>query len=186
MDNKPKNTEWWRSAVFYQIWPRSFSDGNGDGVGDLVGIINRLDYLKHLGIDAIWLSPIFESPNRDQGYDISNYCEVMPAFGTMADLEELIKQAHARGIRLVFDLVINHSSDQHEWFQKSRQGIEPYKDYYIWKKGGGEDGMELPNNWGSIFGGPTWTYEPIRKEYYFHMIASQQPDLNIDNPKVIQ
>lgn len=177
-------SEWWKKATFYAIWPRSFKDGNSDGIGDLRGIISKLDYLQFLGIEAIWLSPIFESPKKDQGYDISDYCKISPEFGTLEDAEEMITQAHKRGIKIIFDLVCNHSSEMHPWFLKSKQNDPKYKDYYIWRKGKGKDEKEPPNNWGSIFGDSTWTYCESRNEFYFHMFSKEQPDLNLENPDV--
>ena len=150
--------KWWKEAVVYQIYPRSFMDSNGDGVGDLKGITEKLDYLKLLGIDVIWLSPIYQSPNDDNGYDISDYQEIMEEFGSMKDFDELLQEAHHRGIKLIMDLVVNHTSDEHKWFVESRTGKDnPYRDYYIWREGK-EDGS-CPNNWGSCFGGPAWEYD---------------------------
>ena len=176
--------EWWRKAVFYAIWPRSFKDGNGDGIGDIPGIISKLDYLQSLGVNGLWISPIFVSPKKDQGYDVSDYCKISPEFGTMKDVEEMVQEAHKRDIKIIFDLVCNHSSYEHPWFIKSQAGDPKYKDYYIWRKGKGVDGLEPPNNWGSIFGGSTWTYSPSREEFYFHMFSAEQPDLNLVNPLV--
>ena len=174
---------WWKEAVVYQIYPRSFMDSNGDGVGDLKGITEKLDYLKLLGIDVIWLSPIYQSPNDDNGYDISDYQEIMDEFGSMKDFDELLKEAHQRGIRLILDLVVNHTSDEHKWFVESRTSKDnPYRDYYIWREGR-EDGS-LPNNWGSCFGGPAWEYDSKTEMYYLHLFSKKQPDLNWDNPKV--
>ncbi len=158
-------------------------DSNGDGIGDLKGITSKLDYLKELGIDVIWMSPIYRSPNDDNGYDISDYQAVMEEFGTMEDLEELLKEAHARGLKIVMDLVVNHTSDEHRWFVESRKGKDgPYGDYYIWRDGK-PDGS-APNNWGSCFGGPAWAYDPERGQYYLHLFSKKQPDLNWDNPQV--
>ena len=174
--------DWWKEAVVYQIYPRSFKDSNGDGIGDIPGIIEKLDYLKDLGVDVIWLSPVYRSPNVDNGYDISDYKDIMKEFGTMEDMDELICQIHKRGLKLMMDIVVNHTSDEHEWFQKSCQSEDnPYSDYYIWKKGknGGP-----PNNWGSYFGGSAWEYCESRDAYYLHMYAKKQPDLNWENPKV--
>ena len=175
--------DWWKEAVVYQIYPRSFRDSNGDGIGDIPGIIEKLDYLKALGVDVIWLSPVYRSPNDDNGYDISDYQSIMPEFGTMEDMDELIRQMHRRGLKLMMDMVVNHTSDEHEWFQKSchtKKG-EPYADYYIWRKGknGGP-----PNNWGSFFGGSAWEYCQERDMYYLHMFSKKQPDLNWVNPNV--
>ncbi|WP_252393550.1 alpha-glucosidase [Hydrogenibacillus sp. N12] len=174
---------WWKEAIVYQIYPRSFFDVSGDGVGDLAGIIAKLDYLQALGVDAVWLSPIYRSPGADNGYDVSDYREIDPQFGTMADFERLVREADARGIRLVLDLVVNHTSDEHPWFYASRQGIVPYRDFYIWRPGknGG-----LPNRWRSVFGGPAWTYVPERDAYYLHLFSPKQPDLNWDLPAVRQ
>ncbi|AIQ11955.1 hypothetical protein PDUR_08425 [Paenibacillus durus] len=167
---------WWENAVFYQIYPRSFQDSNGDGIGDLKGITSRLDYLKELGIDIIWLSPVYQSPNDDNGYDISNYRDIMKEFGTMADFDQMLTEAHTRNIRIMMDLVVNHSSDEHPWFIESRSSIDnPYRDYYIWKKG--IDGRP-PNNWGSLFGGSAWEWDEQTGEYYLHLFSKKQPDLN--------
>ena len=174
---------WWKEAVIYQIYPRSFMDSNGDGIGDLQGIISRLDYLKYLGIDVIWLSPVYKSPNDDNGYDISDYQDIMDEFGTMEDFDELLAAAHARGIKIVMDLVVNHTSDEHQWFvesQKSRDNA--YRDYYIWREG--KDAQTPPNNWGSCFGGSAWQYDEKTGMYYLHLFSKKQPDLNWDNPKV--
>lgn len=177
------NTPWWKESVIYQIYPRSFMDSNGDGIGDLQGIISRLDYLKKLGIDVIWLSPVYQSPNDDNGYDISDYQAIMTEFGTMEDFDQLLSQAHKRGLKIVMDLVVNHTSDEHRWFVESRKGGEsPYRDYYIWRDGK-EDG-KAPNNWGSCFGGPAWQFDQERNQYYLHLFSKKQPDLNWDNPAV--
>ncbi len=174
--------DWWKKSVVYQIYPRSFCDSNGDGIGDLNGITGKLDYLKELGADVIWLSPVYESPNDDNGYDISDYQAVMKDFGTMADFDRMLEEIHARGMKLVMDLVVNHTSDEHPWFQESRKGKDnPYRDYYIWKKP--KEGKE-PNNWGSCFGGPAWEYEESSGEYYLHLFSVKQPDLNWENPQV--
>ena len=176
---------WWKEAVVYQIYPRSFMDSNGDGIGDLKGITSKLDYLKYLGIDVIWLSPIYQSPNDDNGYDISDYRDIMDEFGTMEDFDELLRKAHEKGIRIVMDLVVNHTSDEHAWFIESRKSKEnPYRDYYIWRKGK-VDGNP-PNNWGSCFGGPAWQHDEETDMYYLHLFSKKQPDLNWDNPKVRQ
>ena len=173
---------WWKEAVVYQIYPRSFMDSNGDGIGDLQGIILKLDYLKELGIDVIWLSPVYQSPNDDNGYDISDYQAIMTEFGTMEDFDQLLKEAHDRGIKIMMDLVVNHTSDEHEWFKESRSSKDnPKRDYYIWKPG--KDGAE-PNNWESIFKGPAWEYDPVTDEYYLHIFSKKQPDLNWENPEV--
>ena len=174
---------WWKEAVVYQIYPRSFMDSNGDGIGDLKGITSKLDYLNYLGIDVIWLSPVYRSPNDDNGYDISDYRDIMDEFGTMEDFDELLKKAHEKGIRIVMDLVVNHTSDEHAWFIESRKSKEnPYRDYYIWRKG--KDGGNPPNNWGSCFGGPAWQHDEETDMYYLHLFSKKQPDLNWDNPKV--
>lgn len=176
--------DWWKKSVVYQIYPRSFCDSDGDGIGDLNGITGKLDYLKELGADVIWLSPVYESPNDDNGYDISDYQAVMKDFGTMADFDRMLEEIHARGMKLVMDLVVNHTSDEHPWFQESRKGKDnPYRDYYIWKKP--KEGKE-PNNWGSCFGGPAWEYEESSGEYYLHLFSVKQPDLNWENPQVRQ
>ena len=174
--------KWWKEAVVYQIYPRSFMDSNGDGIGDINGIRSRLSYLKLLGIDVIWLSPVYRSPNDDNGYDISDYRDIMEEFGTLDDFKCLLKEAHELGIRIVMDLVVNHSSDEHPWFIESRKSADnPYRDYYIWKKG--KDGG-APNNWGSSFGGPAWEYDATTDMYYLHMFSRKQPDLNWENPKL--
>ena len=174
--------DWWKSAVFYQIYPKSFRDTTGSGTGDLRGIIDRLDYLEKLGIDGIWLSPVCRSPQVDNGYDISDYCAIDPMFGTMADMEELIREGKKRGISIILDLVLNHSSDQHPWFLEAKKGKDnPYHDFYIWR-----DGSEgaYPNDMRATFGGPAWTFVPDLGQYYFHQFAPQQPDLNWENPKL--
>jgi alpha-glucosidase len=159
---------WWRDGVIYQIYPRSFADSNGDGIGDLPGIISRLDYLASLGIDAIWLSPIYPSPDKDFGYDISNYMEVDPRFGSLADFDHLLEEAHQRGIHLILDLVLNHTSDQHTWFQESRSSRDnPKRDWYIWS--------DRPNNWQANFGGPAWEYDALSDQYYLHLFTKEQP-----------
>ncbi len=175
---------WWKECVVYQIYPRSFYDSNGDGIGDLRGIIQKLDYLKTLGVDVIWLSPVYKSPNDDNGYDISDYQDIMTEFGTLADWEEMIEGMHQRGIKLVMDLVVNHSSDEHHWFIESRKSKDnPYRDYYIWRPG--KEGRE-PNNWASAFLGSAWEYDAATGEYYLHLFSKKQPDLNWENPKVRQ
>lgn len=174
---------WWKEAVIYQIYPRSFMDSNGDGIGDLRGIISRLDYLKLLGVDVLWISPIYQSPNDDNGYDISDYQAIMAEFGTMDDFDELLSEAHKRGIKILMDLVVNHTSDEHAWFTESRKSKDnDYRDYYIWRDGR-KDGS-MPNNWGSVFGGPAWKYDEETDMYYLHLFSPKQPDLNWDNPKV--
>ncbi|MBO5293063.1 MAG: alpha-glucosidase [Lachnospiraceae bacterium] len=173
---------WWKESVIYQIYPRSFCDSNGDGIGDLKGITGKMDYLKELGIDVIWLSPIYRSPNDDNGYDISDYRDIMKEFGTMEDFDEMLCTAHEHGIKIVMDLVVNHTSDEHAWFVESRKSVEnPYRDYYIWREG--KNGKE-PNNWGSCFSGPAWKWDEATQMYYLHMFSEKQPDLNWDNPKV--
>ena len=173
---------WYKDKVFYQIWPRSFKDGDGDGMGDLWGVYEKLDYIKSLGCDGIWFSPIYPSPGADCGYDISNYRDIAPEFGGMEAFKKVLEGAHARDMKVVMDLVVNHTSDEHEWFQKSRQRIDPYTDYYIWRPG--KPGGKLPNNWDSFFEGKAWTFDEVRGEYYLHLFAVKQPDLNMDNPKV--
>jgi oligo-1,6-glucosidase len=176
------NKQWWKEAVVYQIYPRSFMDGNGDGIGDLQGIISKLDYLKWLGIDVIWLSPVYDSPNDDNGYDIRDYYAIMNEFGTMEDWDEMIDEIHKRGMKLVMDLVVNHTSDEHQWFVESRSSKDsPYRDYYIWRPG--KNGKE-PNNWESIFSGSAWEYDEQTGEYYLHLFSKKQPDLNWENEKV--
>jgi len=173
---------WWKESVVYQIYPRSFCDSNGDGIGDLRGIIGKLDYLQALGVNVVWLSPVYKSPNDDNGYDISDYQDIMDEFGTLADWEEMLAGMHQRGIRLVMDLVVNHTSDEHRWFVEARKSKDnPYRDYYIWRPG--KDGRE-PNNWASFFGGSAWQYDETTGEYYLHLFSRKQPDLNWENPKV--
>lgn len=177
------NRTFWKEAVVYQIYPRSFQDSNGDGIGDLRGIISRLDYLQELGVDVVWLSPVYKSPNDDNGYDISDYEDIMDEFGTLGDWEDLLNGLHTRGIKLMMDLVINHSSDEHAWFLESRSSKDsPYRDYYIWRPAG-PDG-EMPNNWSSIFSGPAWELDEKTGEYYLHLFSRKQPDLNWENPKL--
>ncbi len=173
---------WYKDKVFYQIWPRSFKDGDGDGMGDLWGVLEKLDYIKSLGCDGIWFSPIYPSPGADCGYDISDYMDIAPEFGGMAAFRKVLDGAHARGMKILMDLVVNHTSDEHEWFQKSRQRIDPYTDYYIWRPD--TVNGKLPNNWDSNFEGKAWTWDPVRGEYYLHLFAVKQPDLNMDNPLV--
>lgn len=182
-----EKTRWYKNAVIYQIYPRSYCDSNGDGIGDLKGITSKLDYLKELGVNCVWLSPCYKSPNADNGYDISDYRDIMDEFGTLEDWKEMTKGMHDRGIRLVMDLVVNHTSDEHKWFTESKKSIDnPYRDYYIWRKGKGKDGTKYPNNWTSRFGGTAWKYDETTKEYYMHLWAVKQPDLNWNNPKVRQ
>ncbi len=176
------NKAWWKECVVYQIYPRSFYDSNGEGIGDLRGIIQKLDYLKELGINVIWLSPVCKSPNADNGYDVSDYQDIMDEFGTLADWDELLAEMHKRGIKLLMDLVVNHTSDEHPWFKESRKSKDnPYRDFYIWRpsKNGGE-----PNNWVSFFSGSAWQYDEHTDEYYLHLFTKKQPDLNWENPKV--
>ena len=181
MENK---NNWWKNAVVYQIYPRSFKDSNGDGFGDLRGVIEKLDYLKELGIDVIWLSPVFDSPQDDNGYDIRDYRSIYEKFGTNEDMEELIRQAHERKIKVVLDLVVNHTSDEHQWFLESKKSKDnPYRDYYIWKNP--VNGKE-PNNWGGCFGGSAWEYDDETQMYYLHLFSKKQPDLNWENEKVRQ
>ena len=175
---------WWKEAVFYQIYPKSFQDTDGDGVGDLKGIISRLDYLEELGIDGIWLSPVFQSPQADNGYDISDYCAIDPMFGTMQDMQELIDQAKQRGISIIMDLVLNHSSDEHRWFREALKSRDnPYHDYYVWRDG--EENCP-PNDMKAVFGGSAWTYVPHLGQYYFHQFLDKQPDLNWENENLRQ
>ncbi|WP_141431678.1 alpha-glucosidase [Bacillus sp. 03113] len=174
--------QWWKESVVYQIYPRSFMDSNGDGIGDIKGITSKLDYLKELGIDVVWLSPVYKSPNDDNGYDISNYQDIMDEFGTMEDWDELLAELHSRGMKLMMDLVVNHTSDEHQWFIESHKSKDnPYRDYYIWRPG--EDGQE-PNNWVSVFSGSAWQYDEQTEEYYLHLFSKKQPDLNWENPKL--
>ena len=176
--------KWWQNAVIYQIYPRSFQDSNGDGIGDLQGIISRLDYLKTLGVDAVWLSPVCRSPQDDNGYDISDYQDIDPMFGTLKDMEELISEAGKRGIRIIMDLVLNHTSDEHFWFVEAKSGKEnPYHDYYVWRDG---EPATPPNDMKACFGGSAWEWSPEAGQYYFHQFSVKQPDLNWDNPKVRQ
>lgn len=178
-------TQWWQRAVIYQVYPQSFQDSNGDGIGDLKGLIQRLDYLQKLGIDAIWLSSVYQSPGQDNGYDISDYQAINPQFGTMADLEALIRQAKARDIRIIMDLVVNHTSDEHRWFKVSRQSrANPYRDYYIWRDGSATGGP--PNAMKSTFSGSAWRRDEATGQYYLHLFGDKQPDLNWANPQVRQ
>lgn len=178
MDNK-----WYKDICVYQIWPRSFCDGNGDGIGDLEGVYSKLDYIKDLGVDCIWFSPLYPSPNADFGYDIADYKNIHPEYGDLELFKKVLDGAHERGIKVIMDLVVNHTSDECEWFQKSRRRIDPYTDYYIWRKGR-DGGKKPPNNWLSMFEGGAWEYDEMRGEYYLHVFAKKQPDLNHDNPKV--
>lgn len=180
--------QWWKEAVVYQVYPRSFNDANGDGIGDLKGITEKLPYLAKLGINVIWLSPVFDSPNVDNGYDISDYFAIMSDFGTMEDFDEMLETAHKHGIKILMDLVANHTSDEHPWFKESRSSKDnPYRDYYIWKdpKGFDEDGSPIPpNNWASEFGGPAWEWDEATGQFYLHIFFKEQPDLNWENEKV--
>jgi glycosidase len=172
-----KNMNWWKKAVVYQIYPLSFQDSNNDGIGDLKGIISRLDYLENLGVDVIWLSQVYKSPMDDNGYDISDYLSIDPIFGTMDDMKQLIKEVHQRKMRLIMDLVVNHTSEEHIWFKEARKSKDnPYRDYYIWS--------DTETNIGSIFGGKAWTYDENTKQYYFHLFSKRQPDLNWQNPEL--
>lgn len=176
------NKNWWKEGVVYQIYPRSFKDSNGDGIGDLRGIIEKLDYLKNLGVNIIWLCPIYKSPNDDNGYDISDYRDIMDEFGTKEDFNELLKEMHSRNIKLIMDLVVNHTSDEHKWFVESKKSKDnQYRDYYIWRDG--KDGNP-PNNWGSFFSGSAWKYDEASDQYYLHLFSTKQPDLNWENEKV--
>ena len=174
--------KWWKEAVVYQIYPKSFKDSNGDGIGDLPGIIQKLDYLKNLGVNVIWLCPVYKSPNDDNGYDISDYQDIMDEFGDMNDMENLLRETHKRDMKLIMDLVVNHTSDEHPWFIESRSSSDNlYRDFYIWRKG--KNGSP-PNNWGSVFGGSAWKYDKTTDEYYLHLFSKKQPDLNWENPRV--
>ena len=171
------NLAWWQSAVIYEVYPRSFQDSNGDGIGDLNGIVQRLDYLVNLGIDAIWVAPVYRSPMVDFGYDVADYCDVDPIFGTMQDFDRLLKEAHRRDLKLILDFVPNHSSDQHPWFLESRSSRENAKrDWYLWR--------DEPNNWMSNFGGSGWEWDKQTNQYYYHSFLKEQPDLNWRNPAV--
>jgi len=175
--------QWWKDRVIYQIYPRSFQDSNDDGIGDIPGIISRLEELSKLGVGILWLSPVYCSPDADNGYDISDYMDIDPKFGTLADMDRLFAEAQKRDIKIIMDLVINHTSDEHEWFQKSRRREEPYTDYYIWKPA--KEGGGPPNNWTSFFMGSVWEWDEIRGEYYLHLFDKKQPDLNWRNPRVM-
>lgn len=175
-------SDWWKKSVVYQVYPRSYQDSNGDGIGDLPGLTSRLAYIKDLGADVIWLNPIYKSPDKDNGYDISDYRSIQPAYGTMADFETMLQRAHTLGLKIMMDLVVNHTSDQNKWFQESRKSKDnPYRDYYVWRDP--VDGHE-PNNWGSYFNGPAWKFDETTGQYYLHLFADGQPDLNWENPKV--
>ena len=178
------NQPWWKDAVIYQIYPRSYKDSNGSGVGDLKGVLDKVDYIASLGIDAVWLNPFFPSPNDDGGYDISDYTAIHPDFGTMQDFDALLDAFHQRGIKIIIDLVLNHSSDEHSWFQESRKSKDNlYRDYYFWRPGknGGP-----PNNWPSFFGGSAWQLDEATGEYYLHLFSRKQPDLNWEHPPLRQ
>ena len=176
---KTNKEPWWKRSVVYQIYPRSFMDSNGDGIGDLPGIISKLDYLQRLGVDVIWLSPVFDSPNDDNGYDIRDYRTILDEFGTMEDFDRLIQEADARGLRIVMDLVVNHTSDEHAWFVESKSSKDSkYRDYYIWKEGKND---QPPNNWGSVFSGSAWEKDEVTESYYLHLFSKKQPDLNWEN-----
>ena len=177
------DTDWWKGAVVYEIYPRSFQDSNGDGIGDLNGITSRLDYLKVLGVDAIWLSPIYPSPQVDFGYDISDYENIDPAYGTLADFDRLVAEARKRDIKIIMDMVMNHTSDKHKWFIESESSkTNPKRDWYVWKDGKGPG--QPPNNWTSVFGHSAWQFDPKTNQYYYHKFYIQQPDLNWYNPQV--
>lgn len=177
--------EWYKEAVFYQIWPRSFKDGNGDGIGDLCGVLEKLEYIRSLGVDAIWFSPLYPSPNADYGYDIADYKNISPEYGDLELFKKVLIRAHELGMKVLMDLVVNHTSDEHEWFRQSSSSRDnPYHDYYIWREGRGKNGKKPPNNWLSTFEGGAWEYVDSVDEYYLHVFAKKQPDLNMDNPKV--
>lgn len=177
-----RDHNWWKNSIVYQIYPRSFQDTNGDGVGDLKGIIRRLDYISELGVDVIWICPVYDSPNHDNGYDVRDYCRILPEFGTIDDMKRLIEECSARNIKVLMDLVVNHTSDEHAWFQASRSDIDvPERNWYIWAKG--RNG-QAPNDLVSIFGGSAWEHDVSSDEYYFHLFAKHQPDLNWDHPQV--
>ncbi|WP_081679494.1 alpha-glucosidase [Butyrivibrio sp. XPD2002] len=177
MSNWEVEHDWYRRMAFYQIWVRSFADGNGDGIGDLYGVYDKLEYVKSLGVDGIWFSPLYPSPNADFGYDISDYKDIHPEYGTLEQFKKVLDKAHKLGLKIIMDLVVNHTSDEHRWFQESRKGKDnPYSDYYIWR--------DKPNNWDSLFEGKAWEYDEMRGQYYLHIFAKKQPDLNMDNPKV--
>ena len=179
------NKAWYKEMVVYQIWPRSFKDSNGDGIGDLEGIYEKLDYVKSIGIDAIWFSPLFKSANADYGYDISDYMDINPEYGDMETFKKVLNACHERGMKVFMDLVVNHTSTEHHWFKEACKSVDnPYHDYYIWRKGKGKNGKKPPNNWLSTFEGGAWEYVPEVDEYYLHVFTKGQPDLNMDNPKV--
>ncbi len=179
--------QWYKKACFYQIYPRSFCDSNGDGIGDIPGIISKVDYLASLNIDAIWFSPLYCSPNADYGYDISDYKNINPEYGTMQDFDRMVKLLHARNIKVIMDLVINHTSDKHRWFEESRKSKDnPYRNYYIWRDGRGKNGKKPPNNWTSFFLGTAWQYDELTGQWYLHLFDKNQPDLNYFNPRVLE
>ena len=176
---------WYKEMSVYQVWPRSFKDGNGDGVGDLKGILEKLDYIKSLGVDAIWFSPLYKSPQHDYGYDIADYKDINPEYGTLEDFKAVLNAAHEKGLRVIMDLVINHTSNEHKWFLESMKGKDnPYHDYYFWRDGKQPGGKKAPNNWKSTFTGPAWEYNAALDQWYLHLFTKEQPDLNMDNPKV--
>lgn len=176
---------WYKEMAVYQVWPRSFKDGNGDGIGDLKGVMEKLDYIKSIGVDAIWFSPLYKSPQHDYGYDIADYKAIAPEYGTLEEFKELLDAAHSKGLRVIMDLVINHTSNEHEWFKESMKSKDnPYHDYYFWRKGKKANGKKPPNNWLSTFAGPGWHYNENLDEWYLTLFAKEQPDLNMDNPKV--
>ncbi|XP_011705913.1 PREDICTED: maltase A2-like, partial [Wasmannia auropunctata] len=175
--------DWYKNSLVYQIYPRSFQDSNGDGIGDLNGITSRLEHIAEIGADALWMSPIFSSPQVDYGYDVSNYTDINVEYGTLADFDALVKKAKSLGLKVILDFVPNHSSDQHEWFLKSIDRIKPYDNYYIWKDGK-SNGTEPPNNWLSVFGGPAWTKNEKRGQYYMHQFAAGQPEFNYHNAEL--
>lgn len=177
-----RSSPWWKGAVIYQIYPRSFADSNGDGIGDIAGIVSKLDYVASLGVDAIWLSPIFKSPQADFGYDVSDYCDIEPAYGTLADFDRLVAEAHKRGLRIILDQVLSHTSNEHPWFVESRASRDnPKADWYVWADP--KDDGTVPNNWLAAFGGPAWSYWPERRQYYHHKFYREQPKLNLHNPE---
>ena len=176
------NKKWWKESVVYQVYPRSFNDSNGDGIGDIKGITEKLDYLKELGIDVIWLSPVYKSPNDDNGYDISDYEDIMDDFGTMEDMDELLKEGNKRGIKILMDLVVNHTSDEHKWFIEAKKSKDnPYRDYYVWRN---PVNGEEPNDLTSAFSGSAWQYDEESGQYYLHLFSKKQPDLNWENEEV--
>ncbi|OQA66338.1 MAG: Oligo-1,6-glucosidase [Firmicutes bacterium ADurb.Bin262] len=184
MDRIYPTRQWYKELVVYQIWPRSFCDGNADGIGDIKGVISKIDYIKQLGANAIWFSPLYKSPQKDYGYDISDYRDIAPEYGTLEEFKQLLALAHEKGLKIIMDLVVNHTSDQHQWFLESRKSKDnPYHDYYFWRAGK-KGGKKPPNNWLSTFPGPAWQYDEHLNEYYLHLFAVEQPDLNMDNPRV--